>query len=90
MWVVGFAIIQVDSAPIALRLINTTISTVYYSTLVSIKANLVFGEIEEVTGATGVTGVTGDVIILRNNSAIPLTNDLAPSIGAQVTIIRLD
>lgn len=60
--VVGFAIIQVDSAPIALRLINITptASGVNYSTTVPIKANLVIGEIpEEVGSITGVTGVTG-------------------------------
>ncbi|MCB2360944.1 YncE family protein [Clostridium estertheticum] len=61
--VVGFAIIQVDSAPIALRLINITSNTVFYSTLVSIKANLVLGEIPEevgsITGSTGTTGATG-------------------------------
>ena len=43
--VVGFTIIQVDSAPVALRLINETSNTVFYSTLVPIKANLVLGEI---------------------------------------------
>jgi len=60
--VVGYALIQVDSAPIAIRLINTT-SDAVFSTLVSIKANLVLGEITEndagVTGATGITGITG-------------------------------
>jgi len=43
--VLGFALIQVDSVPIALRLINKTSNSVYYSTLVSVKANLVLGEI---------------------------------------------
>ena len=48
--VIGFAIIQVDSAPIALRLINKTSNSVVYSTLVPIVANLVLGEIPEDTG----------------------------------------
>ena len=61
--VVGFAIIQVDIAPIAIRLINTTSNSVFYSTLVPIKANLVLGEVPEkigsITGATGATGAKG-------------------------------
>lgn len=32
----------------------------------------------------------GDVLTLRNNSAIPLTTNLAPSIGAQFTVTKLD
>jgi len=42
---IGSAIIQVDSAPIALRLINKTSNSVVYSTLVPIVANLELGEI---------------------------------------------
>ena len=56
--VVGFAIIQVDSAPVILKLINAISNSVIYSTLVLIKANLVLGEIQEDTGVTGTTGVT--------------------------------
>lgn len=47
----GFAIMQADTVPI--RLINKTVSSVSYSSLVTIKANLVLGEIAEETGATG-------------------------------------
>ena len=40
--------------------VNTNSSSVVYSTLVSIKANLVLGEItEEIGSITGTTGVTG-------------------------------
>ena len=38
----GFALIQVNSAPVAIRLINKTVSTVFYSTLVPIIANTPF------------------------------------------------
>ncbi|MGH4052942.1 MAG: BclA C-terminal domain-containing protein [Clostridium sp.] len=64
--VVGYALIQVDSAPISLRLINTTLNSVFYSSSVPIKAFLVLGEIQEtdsttgITGATGATGLTGE------------------------------
>jgi len=64
--VVGFAIIQVDAAPVALRLRNKAVGSIFYSNLVQIKANLVLGEIPEeigsltgITGATGETGITG-------------------------------
>ncbi|MEL1135717.1 collagen-like protein, partial [Desulfitobacterium sp. THU1] len=32
----------------------------------------------------------GDVITLRNNSAIPITTDLAPAVGAQLNLLKLD
>ena len=63
--VIGFDIIQVDSAPIALSLINKTSNDIVYSTLVPIVANLVLFETPECTvntsasGATGITGSTG-------------------------------
>ena len=56
----GFAIIQVNSAPIEIRLINKTGGTVFYSTLVPVIANLVLGEIPvEIGSITGLTGATG-------------------------------
>ena len=49
---VGFALLQVDSAPITISLVNTTTSSVNYSAVVPIRANLVLGEIPEEIGAT--------------------------------------
>ena len=57
--VVGFALIQVDVVPITLSLVNTTADNVTYSPLVTDKAHLVLGEVQETTGVTGDTGATG-------------------------------
>jgi len=57
--VVGFALIQVDAAPIALGLVNRTPNSVTYSPLVPIKTTLVIAEVPEDIGATGATGDTG-------------------------------
>ncbi|WP_280526782.1 collagen-like protein [Clostridium bowmanii] len=77
--VVGFAIIQVDSAPIALRLINSTSNSVFYSTLVPIKANLVLGEIPveagSITGTTGVTGPTGSTGLTGSTGVAGVAGD---------------
>jgi hypothetical protein len=43
----------------------------------------------EVSGSAMLTLAAGDVITLRNNSAIPFTMDLAPSVGAQLNIVLL-
>jgi hypothetical protein len=43
-----------------------------------------------VSGEAILTLAAGDVITLRNDSAIPFTTTLAPSVGAQLTIILLD
>ncbi|HAK73583.1 MAG TPA: hypothetical protein DCP36_08255, partial [Sporomusaceae bacterium] len=56
--VVGFALVQVDSAPITLSLVNSTPATVSYSSLVPVKAALVLIEVPEETSATGETGST--------------------------------
>ncbi|WP_312884134.1 hypothetical protein [Clostridium psychrophilum] len=74
--VVGFAIIQADSAPVILRLINATSNSVIYSTLVSIKANLVLGEIQEDTGTTGTTGTTGVTGVIGETGATGLIGAL--------------
>jgi len=61
--VAGFALIQADTAPVTLSLVNKTASPVAYTTLMAEKAHLVLGQLEEIaggaTGATGVTGATG-------------------------------
>jgi hypothetical protein len=44
----------------------------------------------ELSGETILTLAAGDVITLRNNSAIPLTTTLAPGVGAQLNILQLD
>ncbi|WP_338011895.1 BclA C-terminal domain-containing protein [Desulforamulus ferrireducens] len=44
----------------------------------------------QLTGSVILTLAAGDVITLRNNSVISLTMPLAPSTGAQITIIQLD
>jgi hypothetical protein len=44
----------------------------------------------QVSGTAILTLAAGDVITLRNNSAIPLTLNLAPSVGAQLTALYLD
>jgi hypothetical protein len=44
----------------------------------------------EISGEVMLALTAGDVITLRNDSAIPMTLDPAPSVGAQVNIIRLD
>ncbi len=42
-------------------------------------------------GGTAILTLTaGDVLTLRNNSAIPLTTTLAPGVGAQLTLEKLD
>lgn len=44
----------------------------------------------QISGSATLTLAAGDVITLRNNSAIPFTMTLAPGVGAQVDIIKLD
>ncbi len=44
----------------------------------------------EVSGSAILYLAAGDVITLRNNSATPLTTDLAPSAGAQLNLMKLD
>ncbi|PGW29875.1 BclA C-terminal domain-containing protein, partial [Bacillus thuringiensis] len=43
----------------------------------------------EISGQTQLLMTAGDVITLRNNSAVPLTMSLAPAIGASMTINQL-
>ena len=43
----------------------------------------------EIGGSAVLTLVAGDVITLRNNSAVPLTLNLAPGVGAQLTLTQL-
>jgi hypothetical protein len=42
-----------------------------------------------VSGQAMLTLAAGDVLTLRNNSAIPLTLALAPAVGAQLTLARV-
>ena len=90
--IVGFAIIQVDSAPIALRLINITTISVAYSTTVPIKANLVLGEVpEEIggisgSGSTGATGITGTTGLTGTTGDTGLTG----ATGTQELLVLLD
>jgi hypothetical protein len=42
-----------------------------------------------VCGSSAMTLAAGDVLTVRNNSATPLTVNLAPSVGAQLRIMRL-
>ncbi|MDT8717969.1 collagen-like protein, partial [Clostridium sp. 19966] len=44
----------------------------------------------ELFGSAILTLAAGDVITLRNNSAVALTLTLAPAVGAQLTIKKLD
>jgi len=44
----------------------------------------------EISGSAVLSLATGDVITLRNNSAIPFTMDLAPAVSAQLTAMKLD
>ena len=44
----------------------------------------------ELFGSAILTLAAGDVITLRNNSATPLTMTLAPGVGSQLTIKKLD
>lgn len=44
----------------------------------------------EVSGTAILTLAAGDVITMRNNSATPFTMTLAPGVGAQLTILRLN
>jgi len=41
------------------------------------------------SGSVILTLAAGDVITLRNNSAVPFTMNLAPSLGAQLTIMQI-
>ena len=43
----------------------------------------------EIGGSVVLTLAAGDVITLRNNSAVPLTLTLAPNVGAQLTLTQL-
>lgn len=43
-----------------------------------------------ITGTAMLNLAAGDVLTLRNNSATPLTINLAPGIGAQFTVTKLD
>jgi hypothetical protein len=43
----------------------------------------------EVSGTAMLTLAAGDVLTLRNNSAVALTLTLAPNVGAQLNIIEL-
>ncbi len=43
----------------------------------------------EVTGTAILVLSAGDVITLRNNSAVPITTDTAPGIGASIVITKL-
>lgn len=42
------------------------------------------------SGHVTLTLAAGDVITIRNNSAIPMTLALAPSAGAQITVKKLN
>ncbi|WP_312560242.1 hypothetical protein [Anaerospora sp.] len=57
--VVGFAVIQVDGAPLTLQLVSQTPNTVWYAQVAEVKAALSLTEVLEETGATGATGETG-------------------------------
>ena len=57
--VVGFAVIQVDGAPLTLQLVSQTPNTVWYAKVAEVKAALSLTEVLEETGATGATGETG-------------------------------
>jgi hypothetical protein len=56
--VVGAAIIEVAAAPVTVVLRNNSSATVYYSTIVPVKASLTVIGADE-TGSTGPTGETG-------------------------------
>jgi hypothetical protein len=43
----------------------------------------------EISGTAMLTLAAGDVLTLRNNSAIAMTLTLAPSVGAQFNVIEL-
>jgi hypothetical protein len=43
----------------------------------------------EVSGTAMLTLAAGDVLTLRNNSAVPFTTDTSPGIGAQFDVILL-
>ncbi len=78
--VAGFALIQVDTAPVTLSLVNKTASSVAYITLIAEKAHLVLGQLEEIvggaTGATGITGTTGTTGVTGITGA---TGDVGPT-----------
>ncbi len=44
----------------------------------------------EVSGSSMLTLAAGDVVTLRNNSAVAATMTLAPGVGAQFNITKLD
>ena len=43
-----------------------------------------------ISGTAILSLVAGDVITLRNNSVVPLTMTLAPTVGAQLIVMNLD
>jgi hypothetical protein len=43
----------------------------------------------QISGDALLTLAAGDVVTLRNNSAVPLTLNLAPGVGAQLVILRV-
>ena len=44
----------------------------------------------EISGSFLLSLAAGDVITLRNNSAVPITMTLAPAVGASLTIVQLN
>lgn len=57
--VVGVCIINVETVPVTVSLVNVSQSTYYYSELVPVKAGLTVYSSEIGSGATGPTGATG-------------------------------
>ena len=78
--VYGAGIIEVDSAPVTVSLVNTTAQTVYYSSIVPLKATLVVIEDDPAqTGPTGPTGPTGDTGPTGPAGATGPTGDAGPT-----------
>lgn len=64
--VVGVGIIEVETAPVTIALRNSSNATIYYATVVPVKASLAVIGMDDTgitgpTGPTGPTGATGDI-----------------------------
>ncbi|QDR79492.1 hypothetical protein [Sporomusa termitida] len=79
--VVGFVLLQVDSVPITLRLVNRSLNTAAYSGIVNSKAFLALAEVPQETGVTGATGATGETGAVGATGATGATGETG-AVGA--------
>lgn len=65
--VVGFGIVQVDTIPTTLSIVNTENVVIYYATATQIKAHMTIGELLETTGGQPVVWESAGLQMTNNN-----------------------